>query len=116
MWWNRYNKDKIYEQILIINNLRKQNNNLNKENNDLREEIKFLLEKQKKPKIENNNLVFCNTCRYYINYRPTGSEYCDSPLNIYICTTHKEEYKGSKSPFQLNSNNNCKLYRRRLNG
>lgn len=37
-------------------------------------------------------------------------------LNIYICTTHKEEYKGSKSPFQLNSNNNCKLYRRRLNG
>lgn len=120
MWWNRYNKDKIYEQILIINNLRKQNNNLNKENNDLREEIKFLLEKQKKPKIENNNLVFCNNCKYYISYRAIGaeycSEYCDSPLNNFIHINYREKYETTKKPSELNMNNNCKLYRRRLNG
>ena len=65
--------------------------------------------------------VYCKNCKHYYigkpvyliesNYVSYYGDSCNSPYNLFIIDTYKEQIKNqNKPPFILNKKNNCKLF------
>lgn len=107
MWVNKKEYLNMKEHLLY---LLRHNAEDKEEIKNLKEKIDNLLNLDNKKNSLGNKKVFCADCSYYS--RGADRHWCVSPLNKFHIEDHESSYIGEKTPWELNCNNDCKLFRK----